>query len=122
MSALRKNGATVRSFADRSFFMLFEAIVRRDNPQLALDTWTAHGVEWERARHSFAERRYGYTYDVFVAVRPGRTGWSLIVVKEHWWAGRHGDVVKSQYWAKPLKGARPAIVAWLAEQKRLLEL
>lgn len=111
----------MKSLSDRSFFLLFERIIHRDNPNLAHDSWKAHGVCWERMRHNFSELRYGYGFDVYIGAHSGRDAWSLLVVKEHWWAGRHGDAVKSQYWAKPLSGKRAVIMAWLKEQKRLLE-
>jgi hypothetical protein len=44
-----------------------------------------------------------------------------MVVKEHWWAGKQGEVIRSTNWAKPLKGRRASILAWLEQQKRELE-
>jgi hypothetical protein len=49
----------MKSFNGVSFSLLFEQIIRADNPGLALDQWSAKGVEWERDRHSFNGRAYG---------------------------------------------------------------
>jgi hypothetical protein len=111
----------MRSFADKSFFLLFDAIIRHDNAGLSLDTWNARGVEWSRTHHNFGGPRYGFSLQVFVATHPGRRGWSLVVVKEHWWAGRRGESVKSQHWAKQMSGKRSTLVTWLKERKRELE-
>jgi hypothetical protein len=111
----------MKSFANTSFFLLFEAIVRHDNAGLSMDAWKANGVEWNRTHHNFGDQRYGFTVEVFLATRPGRNGWSFMVVKEHWWAGRHGESVKSQNWAKLMSGKRSAVMAWLTERKGELE-
>lgn len=110
----------MKSFTDTSFFLLFEAIVRVDNPGLKLDRWSKHGIHWERTKHSYTGPAYGFTLDSFLAVRTGRNPWSLLVMKEHWWAGTHGDAVKSQQWAKPLTGQRQHIFGWFAERKASL--
>jgi hypothetical protein len=73
-------------------------------PGLKLDRWSKHGISWERTQHSFAGPAYGFTLDSFLATHGGRTPWSLLTLKEHWWDGKHGDVVKAQQWAKPLTG------------------
>jgi hypothetical protein len=110
----------MRSLADRSFSLLFEAIVRQGNAGSSLDSWNANGVSWNRTRHNFAGRHYGFAIEVFIASCPGRNGWSLVVVKEHWWSGRHRDIVKSQYWSKQTSGKRNALMSWLNERKREL--
>lgn len=110
----------MKSFADMSFFLLFEQIIRADNPGLKLDRWSKQGVNWERTKHSYTGTAYGFILDSFLAVRVGRNPWSLLVMKEHWWAGSHGDAVKSQQWAKPLAGQRQHILGWFVERKATL--
>jgi len=111
----------MKSFSDTSFFLLFEQIIRTDNPGLKLDRWSKHGVNWERTKHAYTGPAYGFTLDSFLAVRVGRNPWSLLIMKEHWWAGTHGDAVKSQQWAKPLLGKRQQILSWFAERKEALD-
>jgi len=111
----------MKSLTDTSFFLLFEQIIRADNPGLKLDCWSKHGINWERTKHSYTGTAYGFTLDSFVAVKTGRNAWSLLIMKEHWWAGQHGDIVKSQQWAKPLNGNRQHILAWFSERKRAQE-
>jgi hypothetical protein len=108
----------MKSFADRNFFLLFEEIVRRDHQSRACDTWSAAGVDWRHGRHSFESDRFGFANETYEATRAGKKGWVLLVVKEHWWAGKRGDPVKTVQWAKPLAGSRAAIFAWLKERQR----
>jgi hypothetical protein len=111
----------VKTFADTSFFLLFEEILRRDKPKDAPDAWTAAGVSWHHTRHTFEGQSYGFTTEIFEAVCSAKEGWSLIVVKEHWWAGRNGETVRSAHWAKPMRGKRTAILAWLKQRQREVE-
>jgi hypothetical protein len=112
---------TMKSFTSLSFFLLFEQIIRQDNPGLAKDGWTQHGVVWNRARHNFNGGSYGYALEIFTATRDGKDPWSFFAAKERWWGGRHDDVIKSQQWARPIRGKRASILAWFAERKRLLQ-
>jgi len=110
----------MKSFNSVPFFLLFEQIIRADNRDLKLDQWSAKGVEWERARHSFNGRTYGYALELFTASRTGKDAWTLLIAKEQWWGGRHDDVVKIQQWAKPVRGKRISILGWFAERKKQL--
>ena len=102
----------MKTLADNSFFLVFEEVIRRDNQNRASDCWSAAGVTWRHSKHSFESEKYGFAMDAYEAIRPGKTGWTLLVVKEHWWAGKHGDVLRSTQWAKPLAGNRRAIFDW----------
>ncbi|MGH6887692.1 MAG: hypothetical protein ACREHF_00590 [Rhizomicrobium sp.] len=108
----------MKSFADTSFFLLFDDIVRNDRPKDDPASWTAAGVTWHYARHTYEGQRYGFTIEVFQAECPAKGGWSLTVSKEHWWAGRHGKVVRSARWAKPLRGKRSRIFEWLRQRQQ----
>ncbi|HTW34749.1 MAG TPA: hypothetical protein VMD53_09025 [Rhizomicrobium sp.] len=110
----------MKSFVSASFFLVFEQIVRQGNPNLSLDRWRGHGVEWERSRHSFASRIYSHALDVYTATHDEKDAWQLIVVKEQWWAGRKGEIAKVQQWARPLHGKPAVILAWFAARKRAL--
>ena len=112
---------SLKSFADTAFFRLFEQILLRDNPHREADTWTASGVTWNHTRHSFQASDYGFAIEVFEATRGGKDGWTLLVIKEHWWAGKHGEVMRSTNWAKPMKGRRQAILTWFEQQRPELE-
>jgi hypothetical protein len=110
----------MKSFVSASFFLLFEQVVRRANPDLALDRWTDCGAEWERVRHNFTGPTYSYALEVFTASHTGKNAWKLIVAKEQWWSGRARDVIKMQQWARPLEGKRATILAWFAARQREL--
>lgn len=120
-SGCRDEVPGMKSFADTSFFLLFDEIVRRDKPENGASTWSAAGVTWRHSRHSYEGQGYGFATEVFLAVCPLEGGWSLVVAKEHWWAGRHGGVIRSAHWAKPLSGPRSAIVAWFRTRRREME-
>jgi hypothetical protein len=111
----------MKTFSDASFLFLFDSMLLEDNPGGVADTWEARGVRWQKHRHGFECEAYGYTLEAFTGTAAGKTGWTLLVVKEHWWAGRRGDVLKTQHWAKPLHGARPKIIAWLNGRKQEIE-
>lgn len=111
----------MRSFADTTFFLLFDEILRTDRPGTSPDTWSAAGVSWRHGRHTFEGPSYGFTVESFELTRAAKGGWSLMVVKEHWWAGRHGDTIRSAHWAKPMAGNRAAIMSWLKSRQREIE-
>jgi hypothetical protein len=110
----------VKSFADTSFFLLFEEILRRDQPKDAADRWVTAGVSWLHARHSYQGGDYGFAVETYEASSSAKN-WTLIVVKEHWWAGRNGEVIRSAHWAKPLRGSRASIISWLKSRQREIE-
>ena len=116
-----ERGLRVKSFADTSFFLLFDEVVRRGNPNRDSDVWTADGVTWTHTRHAFEGQSYGFTVEIFEGTRAGKDGWRLMVAKEHWWAGRRGDAVRSAHWAKPMKGSRQAILAWFKQRQREMD-
>jgi hypothetical protein len=111
----------MKTFADTSFFLLFDEILRKDKPKASPAAWSASGVTWQHSRHTYEGLTYGVTTEVFEATNSGKSGWSLIVVKEHWWAGRNGEVIRSAHWAKPMHGSRAAIMSWLKARQRELE-
>ena len=111
----------MNSFADTSFFLLFEEILRRDRPKDGPAEWSASGVSWQQARHTYEGATYGFATEIFRATKTSKGGWSLIVVKEHWWAGRNGEVIRSAQWAKPLAGSRATIMTWLNQRKKDIE-
>lgn len=111
----------MKTFADNSFFLLFDEIVRMDKPKDAPDVWSAAGVSWRHSRHSYEAHSYGFITEVYEITADTKSGWCLIVVKEHWWAGRNGEAIRTARWAKPLRGNRAAILSWLKSRQRELE-
>lgn len=114
-------GAVVKSFAQPSFFRLFDLLVSTTNPGLRLTHWTHDGVEFERERHSFTGPKHGLTIEIVILSRAGRRGWSLMVTKEYWWAGAESRPFKNLRWARPLTGQRSDLLAWLRAQEAALE-
>lgn len=108
----------MKSFTDNSFLRLFDEVVRRDRGKSDCDAWSGAGVQWRRSRHSFETQTHGFTIELFEGTKSGRAGWTLLVVREHWWAGRHGDVVRTTHWGKPLAGKRADIALWFDARKK----
>jgi len=107
----------VKNFAHPSFFRLFDLLVSLTNPGLKRSHWTHDGVEFERERHSATGPKHGLAIEIFTLTRAGRRGWSLMVVKEYWWAGEESKALKNLHWARPTGGQRGDILSWLRAQE-----
>jgi len=106
----------VKNLAHPSFFRLFDLLVSLTNPGLKRSHWTHDGVHFERERHSVMGPRHGLVIEIFTLTRPGRRGWSLMVIKEYWWAGEESKALKNLRWARPTGGQRADILSWLRAQ------
>ena len=106
----------MKNFSQPSFFRLFDLLVSLTNRGLKRSHWTHDGVEFERERHSVVGPRHGFAIEIFTLTRTGRRGWSLMVVKEYWWAGEESKALKNLRWARPLGGQRADILSWLRAQ------
>lgn len=56
--------------------------------------------------------------EIYEAASTRKGDWSLIFVKEHWWAGRHGNDIRTTQWAKPMRGERRVVMAWFKERQK----
>ena len=106
----------MKSFAHPAFFRLFDLLLSLTNPGLKRSHWTHDGVQFERERHSVTGPRHGLAIEIFTLTRSGRHGWSLMVVKEYWWAGEESKALKNLRWARPISGQRSDILSWLRAQ------
>jgi hypothetical protein len=107
----------VKNFAHPSFFRLFDLLLSLTNPRLEHSQWTHAGVQFERERYSVTGPKHGLVIEIFTLTRPGRRGWSLMVIKEYWWAGKESKALKNLRWARPTSGKRSDILAWLRAQE-----
>lgn len=110
----------MKSFGDPAFFRLFDLLTSLTNRGLKRSHWTHDGIEFERERHSVIGPKHGLTIEIFTLTRPGRRGWSLMVIKEYWWAGEESRALKSLRWARPIGGQRADILSWLRAQEAKL--
>lgn len=110
----------MKSLATPSFFRVFDLLLGTTNPDLKLSAWTHAGVSWERERYSFTGAKHGHTIEIVTLTNVGPHRWSIMVVKEYWWAGKERRAIKSLRWAKPLDGQRAEILSWLHAQDALL--
>ena len=107
----------MKNFVGSSFFRAFDLVVGRSNPALKRAHWSCDGVNFERERHSFAGSKHALAIEIFTLTRPGRRGWSLMVVKEYWWVGDDSTALKNLRWARPIHGRRGDILAWLRSEE-----
>jgi hypothetical protein len=107
----------MKSFAHPSFFRLFDLLLSLTNPRLKHSHWMHDGVEFERERHSVMGPKRGLAIEIFTLMRPGRGGWSLMVIKEYWWIGEESRALKNLRWARPISGRREDILSWLRMQE-----
>jgi hypothetical protein len=108
----------VKSLGHASFFRVFDRYVR---PSVSVDEvarWEVDGVDWSRVRHGYASDAHSFTLEVATGVRAGKRGWTLMVVRETWWAGANRDAVKTREWTHVVNGARADILAWFTVQER----
>jgi hypothetical protein len=111
----------MKTFASASFFRTFDLLLAATNPGLKLSRWAQDGVDWERERHSFTGRAHGFAVEVVTMTRSGRQGWTLMVVKEFWWAGNQGKDIRGTRWAHLMSGRRTDALDWMREQERVQE-
>jgi hypothetical protein len=111
----------MKNLAQPSFFRVFDLLLSATNPGLKLSSWTRDGVDWERERHSFMGPKHGLTIEIVTLTKPGKRGWSVMIVKEYWWVGKESKAVKSVRWAKPIDGQRTDIMDWFRAQEAKLD-
>lgn len=110
----------MKNLAHPSFFRVFDLLLGATNTGLKLSSWTHDGVSWERERHSFSGSKHSLTIEIVRLTRPGTRGWSIMIVKEYWWAGKESKPIKSLRWAKPVSGQRSDILHWFRLQDSFL--
>jgi hypothetical protein len=111
----------MKNLAHPSFFRVFDLLLGITNPGIKLSSWSRDGIDWERERHSFMGPKHGLTIDIITLTKPGRRGWSVMIVKEYWWVGKENKAVKSVRWAKPIDGQRSDIMNWFRTQEGKLD-
>jgi hypothetical protein len=107
----------MKTLSSSSFFRAFDLMIGTSNPGMKADTWETGGVRIARERHSYSGHFHCFAIDVFLLMRPGRSGWELIVAKETWWNGGHKSAIKTLRWSHPTAGSRRDILAWFQEQE-----
>lgn len=91
------------------------------NPGSKHTQWSYGDVDWVRDRYSITGNSHSFDIEIVPLNRTGRRGWSLMVAKEHWWAGTRTEAIKSTHWARPVSGNRKDIIEWFRKQEAALE-
>jgi hypothetical protein len=107
----------MKSLGDPAFFRLFDFLTSLTNPGLKRLHWVHDGVEFERERHSVNGPKHGLAIEIFTLSRQSRRGWSLMVIKEYWWAGEESKALKNLRWARLIRGQRSDVLSWLRAQE-----
>jgi hypothetical protein len=107
----------MKSFANTSFFRLFDHVVRPPDLMYPTPTWSRDGVDWTHVRHGFRGVDHEFTMDVFTGTRPGKKSWSIMVVHEGWWVGHNRDPIRTTQWAHMVSGNRVDALAWFQAQQ-----
>jgi hypothetical protein len=94
----------MKNLAHPSFFRVADLLVAESNPGLKRSSWPHDGVAWEWERHSFTGLKHGLSIEIVTVTRPGRRGWSVMIVKEYWWIGSEGRALKALRRSKPTAG------------------
>ena len=118
--SIRAEERVMKNLARPSFFRLFDLLVSTTNPGLKRPHWTHDGVDFERERHSVMGPRHGFVVEITTLTSRGRRGWSLMIIKEYWWAGEESKALKNLRWARPTSGQRGDILSWLRAQETKL--
>jgi hypothetical protein len=111
----------MKNLARPSFFRMFDLLLAESNPGQKRISWTRDGVDFGRERHSVSNPAHGFVVEIVTLKRPGRRGWSLMVVKEYWWTGPEATPFKTLRWARALDGRREDMFDWLRTQEAALE-
>ena len=111
----------MKNFASPSFFRTFELLMGVTNPGVKLTQWLFDGVEWVCDRYSVTGQPHGFAIEIVTLTRPGRRGWSLMVTKEHWWAGTRTEAIKSLHWARAVSGQQKDIIDWFRTHEAALD-
>ncbi len=107
----------MKRLGDPSFFFIFDRILSAIDPMLKADQWQVDGALITKERHSFFGQTHNFISDAFNITFPGRKGWTLLVVKEHWWKG---DQNRDQRWVMLTSGHRTDVMLWLKKQGQSL--
>ena len=106
----------MKGFASTAFFRVFDRAIRPSDPLKGEERWTVDGVAWRHERHSYKGPEHQFAIDVFTGTRPGKKGWTVMVVTEGWWAPGRTDPVRAHQWARLMSGSRTEALAWFQAQ------
>jgi hypothetical protein len=101
----------LKGFSTPTFHSSFDRLQRAGETAAGQRAWTAHGLAWTRERHAFYGVDHSFTTEVVRVSASGAKGWSLMVVREGWWAGDGTDPIKTRQWSHFVKGDRQRALA-----------
>lgn len=102
----------LRTLSDPRLLQHLDRLARTSDPTQARRKWNAYGLDWNRSRQSSYGPDFGFIADITVVRQPTRNSWSLLVVRESWWAGDSPDPIKMRQWAHLMSGLKTDVIAW----------
>jgi hypothetical protein len=111
----------MKRIGDRSFMFAWQTIRAATQPSPEATSWQVDGVEWRRHRYSHTAPDHIVTIEVFrLDLAHGHDPWSIMIVYEHWWDGRHKPL-RDNLWATQLTGSRAGVEEWVMGRAKSLE-
>ena len=108
----------MKGLRDSRFLPRWHRVYAATNPGLTRDSWEVDGVAWRRQRHSHWSAEYSFQLEVHILDRQGgpRSGWTLLVIVEHWWGPDRDQASRTVEWCRLLKGRTEEVQAWLKQR------
>ncbi len=105
----------MRRIGDTAFFRDFDRVLGTALRDTQANAWDVQGTQWTRHRHSHAGPDVSFVTEVIRGESRSPPSWSVLVVKEYWWAAAGRTPLRSSQWATLLAGRREPFVAWLEQ-------
>lgn len=103
---------------NRAFFNLFARVVTATNRNRDCDEWQIDGVHWQRERFAqWAATSFQVEVHRLAHTRPA---WTLLFVRETWWAANRSRAIRDACWTHLEAGSRRDVLKWF--QAREAEL
>jgi hypothetical protein len=106
---------------DRAFFTLCETLVASSRPLRECGEWELKGVRCSLQRQSSWDTYSSHQIEILRFHRPGRTGWTVLLVHEIWWSGKREKAIRNARWAHQVDGSRTEALRWFAERLKEIE-
>lgn len=101
---------------NRQFFILFVRLVQASNPDRDCDEWQLAGVRWRRARHVHWAST-SFQLEVHRLTHAARPSWSLLFVRETWWASNRRRAIRDASWTHLESGSRRDVMKWFEQRE-----
>jgi len=106
---------------DRTFFTVCENLVAASRPLRDCGDWELKGVRCHLQRQSSWDAHSSHQIEVLRFHRPGRAGWTLLLVHEIWWGEKRDKAIRNARWVHQVDGSRHDALRWFSERNSEFE-